>query len=345
MNFILINWVKYYTKEMAKALKIILIGTAIILTVICIKYKPAYSVELAGIELGYIENKDKLEIKINKYISDTTGNVVFREQKAKPEYKLKVIDRNKKTQESEVIAAVKNCTTTTYKTYAVTVDGNVKATVSSEEEAKTVVDEIKNGVSEEVGLNVGIIDQYTTEYNVQTKENATAILTDIKIAKVSEYNKIQEEKRIQKELEEAKRIPISTKTISAVGQIAGISLARPVSGSITSRYGARSSIRSGLHTGLDIATSSGTAITPIAPGTVTYASYKGSYGNLVIVNHGNGVESYYAHCSQIYVNVGDRVEQNSVISAVGSTGNSTGPHLHLEIRQNGSTLNPENYLY
>lgn len=78
---------------------------------------------------------------------------------------------------------------------------------------------------------------------------------------------------------------------------------------------------------------------------MTYAGYKGSYGNLVIIDHGNNIESYYAHCNQIYVQAGDVVDAKTVISTVGSTGNSTGPHLHLEIRQNGETLNPENYLY
>lgn len=155
---------------------------------------------------------------------------------------------------------------------------------------------------------------------------------------------MQEEKRKAKEEEEKRRI-ISNKTVVSVGTIAGVGLSRPVNGSITSRYGSRSSIRSSAHTGLDIATSKGTPITPIAPGTVTYAGYKGSYGNLVIINHGNGIESYYAHCSQIYTAVGQEVDAKTMISTVGSTGNSTGPHLHLEIRQNGNPLNPENYLY
>ena len=66
---------------------------------------------------------------------------------------------------------------------------------------------------------------------------------------------------------------------------------------------------------------------------------------MVIVNHGNGVKTYYGHCSKIYVSVGDTVTKDTVIAAMGSTGNSTGPHLHLEIRINGTVLNPQNYLY
>jgi len=340
--FILLNWVKYYTKEVAKALKVASVGAIIILTLVIIKYKPAYEVKLAGQELGYISNKDKIELKIEKYIEDTTGNIAFREQIVKPEYEFKLINRDTKTQEKEVLIAMQDSTITTYKTYAVTVDGEVKTTVSTEEEAKNIIDIMKSDVDlATIKLNLGIVEQYTTDLNFQTQEQATSTIQTIKVAKITEYNAAQEAKR----KEEAKKKVISNKTVVNVGTLAGINLSRPVNGSITSRYGNRSSIRSGAHTGLDIATSAGTPITPIAAGTVTYAGYKGSYGNLVIVNHGNGVESYYAHCNQINTVVGANVNANTVISTVGSTGNSTGPHLHLEIRQNGATLNPESYLY
>ncbi len=338
--FILLNWVKYYTKETTKALKIISIGTMLILSVVFIKYKPAYAVTLAGQELGYVKNKEKLEVKIQNYIEDTSGNVAFREQLVAPEYKLKLVDKNKRFEEKQVQLAIEDSAITMYRIFAVTIDGNVQTTVSTEEQAKTMIDNMRAELDSNIELNAGIIEQYTMDYKIQSEEEAVQILNSIKMAKISEYNTAKEEKR---KAEESKII--STKTITNVGTIAGINLARPINGTITSRYGARSRIRSSAHTGLDIATSTGTPITPIAAGTVTYADRKGSYGNLVIVSHGNGIESYYAHCSKIYVTVGQKVEKNTVISAVGSTGNSTGPHLHLEIRQNGTPLNPENYLY
>mgnify|MGYP006388770055 CR=1 FL=1 len=120
------------------------------------------------------------------------------------------------------------------------------------------------------------------------------------------------------------------------------SLIIPLKGTITSRFGRR---RSGIHTGLDIATSNGTPLKAAASGTVVYSAWKGSYGNLVIVDHGNGIQTYYAHCSRLYVSVGQTVSQGETIAAVGSTGNSTGPHLHLEIRVNGVAKNPQNYIY
>ena len=134
-------------------------------------------------------------------------------------------------------------------------------------------------------------------------------------------------------------------TISGTKVALGISLSKPVSGIISSRFGARSSIRSSAHTGLDIATSTGTPVAAAASGTVTFAGWKGSYGNLMVITHSNGVQTYYGHCSKLYFSAGATVSQGQTIAAVGSTGNSTGPHLHFEIRVNGVAYNPQNYLY
>ena len=119
----------------------------------------------------------------------------------------------------------------------------------------------------------------------------------------------------------------------------------PVTGRITSRYGERSSLRRSTHTGLYIACNAGTDIKVVSNGTVTFSGKKGSYGNLIIVDHGNGVETWYGHCSKLYAKVGDTVTAGDVVAAVGSTGNSTGPHLHFEIRINGECVNPQSYVY
>ena len=124
----------------------------------------------------------------------------------------------------------------------------------------------------------------------------------------------------------------------------GINLIKPITGTITSRFGSVSSIRSGAHTGLDIGASSGSPVKVAASGTVIWAGYKGSLGNLVVVQHTNGVQTYYGHCSKIYVSSGQSVSQGQTISAVGSTGNSTGPHLHFEVRENGVAVDPKGYL-
>ena len=126
----------------------------------------------------------------------------------------------------------------------------------------------------------------------------------------------------------------------------GIKLAvLPVEGTITSRYGVSSRIRSSDHTGLDIGVAKGTPIKAVASGTVTAAQYTGAYGNLVKIDHGNGVETWYAHTNTMKVTVGQTVQAGDIIATVGTTGNSTGPHLHLEIRINGVHVDPQRYMY
>ena len=121
----------------------------------------------------------------------------------------------------------------------------------------------------------------------------------------------------------------------------------PASSRITSQYGYR--ILFGVrdfHTGIDIGAGTGSNICAAESGTVILAAYgwNGGYGNYMIVNHGNGVTTRYAHASALYVTAGQTVTKGQVIGAVGTTGNSTGPHLHFEVRINGSHQNPLNYL-
>lgn len=116
----------------------------------------------------------------------------------------------------------------------------------------------------------------------------------------------------------------------------------PMQGIITSRFGYRSS---GFHHGLDIANQWGTNIVAIADGTVTEADWKNSiYGYTVVIDHGNGWESLYGHCGMLTVKAGQKVSAGDIIAIEGSTGRSTGPHLHLEIHKDGVFLNPENFI-
>lgn len=122
---------------------------------------------------------------------------------------------------------------------------------------------------------------------------------------------------------------------------------RPVSGRMSSPYGYRihpiyNTRR--MHTGVDYAASSGTPIKATRGGRVILAKYNSSYGNYIIVDHGNGISSLYAHMSGFNARYGDQVRQGEVIGFIGSTGASTGPHLHFEIRVNGRHTNPSKYV-
>jgi len=116
---------------------------------------------------------------------------------------------------------------------------------------------------------------------------------------------------------------------------------RPSRGRITSRFGYR---WGRMHEGVDIAAPTGTPIYAAASGKVIYAGWKSGYGKCVILKHGDGYHTVYGHASKIYVSIGEYVDRGQKIAAVGSTGRSTGPHLHFEVRKNGVPKNPLKYI-
>lgn len=122
---------------------------------------------------------------------------------------------------------------------------------------------------------------------------------------------------------------------------------KPAKGWITSRFGYRVSPFTGktaLHAGLDIAAAPGSPVYAPADGVVVFASYDESYGKLITIDYGYGVTTRFGHLSQIYVQAGQRVSKWDVVGAVGNTGRSTGPHLHYEVRINGTAVDPINYV-
>jgi murein DD-endopeptidase MepM/ murein hydrolase activator NlpD len=125
------------------------------------------------------------------------------------------------------------------------------------------------------------------------------------------------------------------------GQPSAAGLIWPCDGVVTSGFGAR---WGRMHEGIDIGCPYGAPNRAAAAGTVIYAGWFGGYGNLVVVDHGNGLSTAYGHASSIAVSVGESVAQGQTVSYVGSTGHSTGPHLHFEVRINGVAVDPLPYL-
>ncbi|NLI11582.1 MAG: M23 family metallopeptidase, partial [Peptococcaceae bacterium] len=115
----------------------------------------------------------------------------------------------------------------------------------------------------------------------------------------------------------------------------------PLAGVITSPFGPRDGKQ---HEGIDIAAEEGTPVRATAAGRVVFAGPRGTYGLAVIIDHGDGTRTLYAHCSKLLVAEGSSVDTSTVIALSGNTGRSTGPHLHLEVLKNGVPLNPLNYL-
>ena len=308
---------------------IIITGFLLILAIIFIKYKPVYEVTIAGEKLGYIgkieEFKNLIEEKIINQEGEYIADVSLIQE---PEYNFKLLKRTSETNSNDVIEKLKTADTViTYKYYEVALNNETKSYVKTLEEAKKVVNEIKEEFADDnLELNLQINEKYTESIeNVDTN--------NLEVATASVENA-------------AKEIKEENENKDALAIVNNIKLSvLPVTGRITSRYGERSSLRRSTHTGLDIACTTGTDIKVVSNGTVTFSGKKGSYGNLIIVDHGNGVETWYGHCSKLYEKVGNTVNAGDIIAAVGSTGNSTGPHLHFEIRINGECVNPQNYVY
>ena len=121
----------------------------------------------------------------------------------------------------------------------------------------------------------------------------------------------------------------------------------PVDGRLMGSFGNRSDPFSGegeFHKGVDISAPTGTVVKAAADGVVTYADYFGGYGRLVIITHGNGMQTYYAHLSKFDVIAGQEIRQSELLGRVGSTGRVTAPHLHYEVRIGGAPVNPYRYL-
>ena len=166
-------------------------------------------------------------------------------------------------------------------------------------------------------------------------------------AQESKIRQIEEE--MQKAEEEARKKAESSGTSYTVKSLGNTKFIGPCPSSsrITSAFGGRESPTEGAssnHQGIDIGASTGSDIVAAADGVVTIATYSASAGNYVMLSHGGGVSTVYMHCSSLNVSEGQSVTQGQVIAKVGSTGYSTGPHLHFGIRSGGSYVNPSNYV-
>lgn len=194
-------------------------------------------------------------------------------------------------------------------------------------------------------------------YEVQTKLDSNLSRGKTKIVKAGEngeakvvYRLVRQNQRVVDRSEVERQVlkaPVDrvvakgTRTMVASRGSGGGTLRWPVGGGITSRYGPRGG---GFHSGIDIGAGYGAGVGAAAGGSVVSAGWQGNYGKCVLINHGNGLVTRYAHLSQINVSSGQSVSSGQMIGLVGRTGRATGPHLHFEVIVNGSARNPMNYL-
>ena len=310
---------------------LLIVSAIIIIGIISLIYKPTYTVTLNGEFIGYTSNKSKLQKRINEYIeNEDENNIAFIDIQNLPEYSLCLLKKDNVTNDDEIFDLVTGAGTVYYEYYAILSNNEEKYYVSSKDDAEAIINELK----EKNSTNIAKIT-YTQIHATELKD-----FTDKDTAVKELYAKPVIVASATYSAYYGEKI-ISTETPSSAVQ--GIGLIRPVSGTITSRFGPR---WGSTHKGLDIAAPTGTTIAAAASGTVVFSGWDNyGLGNCVKIDHGNGVQTVYAHCSSLYVTSGQSVSQGEAIAAVGSTGNSTGPHLHLEIRLDGVAQNPQLYLY
>lgn len=322
-----------HLKFWVRIIVIILIGLAIVGLVTYFVFKPTYSVSLNGEFIGYTDNKQDLQERINTYMRvGDNKNIAFVEIDTLPEYDLVLLKKDINTNTDEIFSKVIASGVKYYKYYAILDGDEEKYYVSTFEEAEQIINELK----EKDSNNIDEIS-YALKYGQEEKE-------------FSDKDQVVASLYIEKPRVVAPAYSGSFNTMATVDYEylpIGIELIQPVSGLLTSRFGEVSGRRSSVHTGLDIATSTGTPIQACADGVVTFSGYKGSYGNMIVIDHGGGVQTYYAHIMYggLLVSEGDVVSQGDIIAKVGSTGNSTGSHCHLEVRVNGVALDPADYIF
>lgn len=305
----------------------IILSLLIIFLVLMIRYKPAYAVTFNNEVIGYVDNKDNFNEIVNNEILTSDNESVAFVSLDNVSYSFEYVTRSE-INEDKVIDTLKENSKNIYRVYEVSNgDDSESVFYNTIEEAQSFVDSLKSDYSD-LTENLTITPLYLeTEITSET----------IAMAKEKVVNALAAEKQ---EIENQKKIESQT--------VNGVYLAcKPVdTGTISSRFGANESVRNHTHLGIDIAASYGTPIKAAADGTVKTACFNdGGYGYLVVIDHGNGIETYYGHCSKLLVTAGQTVSAGDVIAKVGSTGHSTGNHLHFEVRLNGAQVNPEKYLY
>ncbi|HHT74242.1 MAG TPA: peptidoglycan DD-metalloendopeptidase family protein [Firmicutes bacterium] len=217
--------------------------------------------------------------------------------------------------------------------YGITVDSIVSA------------NDLTNPNRLRVGQKLEILTVKGVLHEVSAGESLWEIAQRYKVSidDIVEVNSIADPSRIQPKTKLI--IPGATRVLRSDALVVNGQLQKafdwPVIGRISSSFGPR---WGRMHNGMDIAVNTGTPVKAAADGRVTFAGWNGGYGILVIVDHGNGVETRYAHNSRVNVKVGQQVSRGQVVAYSGNTGNSTGPHVHFEIRYRNNPVNPRLYL-
>lgn len=322
------------------------VGFSLMVMLVLMSYKPVYLVSLNGKELGIVESKSTIQNSLENYIKNGDGsseNFGYVLMDSMPEYTFELAKKDISTSDEDVFAMLMSEGEVFYKIYGVEVDGKEVCVTESLEMAQQIVDDVNSDQEDyKKKAELKIVEKYSKNYEA-IKETDTVVASIMQpivkantVVKTKTYaSGTTANKKVSKE--------VLNELLNTVGEL---NFKLPVKGAtVTSKYGWRKfGGVTEFHTGIDYAISQGTPIYASEAGVVTCAQWSGNYGYLIKIQHISGYETRYAHCSKFKVSVGDVVEQGDLIGYVGSTGRSTGPHVHFEIRLDGSHMNPNSML-
>ena len=304
--------------------------SAVMVTIFNI-YTPTYRTKINDKVVGYFKTEAEFDeifdIIAKEKKADGVEVKVYLE--AEPTFELSYVRKNK-LEDQNLYTEIRDVAKAEYTIYNVIVKDKTEMTFTSKESAENYVKDLKKNTT---GVNVEVKSEKVAELNnITDTEKAKTIYSDL----VSRYKPV------------VKKTTVKKKTSGGSGSYKGTSSSysknASVSGGIKPTSGIYTQYYSGSDRGIDIDNKIGTPIYAYKAGTVIYAKWQNSYGYIVKIQHSGGIITYYAHLSAFNVKEGDTVSAGQKIAEMGSTGWSTGPHLHFEIRVNNVPINPYPYI-
>ena len=309
------------------------------------KFKFVYMVEMGGVELGLVNDKDKFEKDVKDTLENLEEPVVSAKLQENPKYSLRLVDKDDiDVDDNYVFAKVEEKIEKTYRYYNIKEDDKLLAKVSTTEEKDNLLKELEEAKQVK---DLKVEEEKTKEYYIISYEEAKQLAsTNVDNIQNEKKNKLEKEKiekrntNIVKNIRRGGTVSASSSS-NASAMLGSLSFRRPLNSSrVSAGY-----LGYPGHRGIDFPSPQGTPVMAAESGTVTTVMYSNkSYGNRVIIDHGNGISTLYGHNSTIGVSLGQKVSKGQTIAGVGSTGNSTGNHVHFEIRINGKPINPTSYV-
>ena len=327
----------YFSREMAEISITVVIFVVTVLTSGLIYFRENYGMGYKyydlNTEIGIVQQNNFLENTITDYLKQLEGDgyiVVFNELKLNIKEKKTIINK-KENDEQQIKNLILDNLDVTVELTKVTIKDENAYYFKTKEKAVEFINTLNEFIEQEYTIeeSLGKITDITTEE-----------VLNLKIDKIKEEKNLKD-KKAKEAAEAAKKRAQASTTVSRGGSSKRYNAPMASYVLVSSPYGWRSS---GWHNGVDFAAPQGTELYAWKDGIVTFAAWSGNYGYLIIIDHGDGTVSKYAHCSKIISQVGDTVVKNQTIGLVGSTGRSTGPHLHFEIKINGKNVDPLLYL-